>query len=164
MKTVVGFPSYCVTKQGHIWSTKSGKWLRPYVHKHNGCLLVSLSKNGRLFRRTVHRLVLDAFVSKRPRGKECRHLNGDPKDNRLENLKWGTHRQNIQDAIKHGTHQCLNQNGERNSNTKLTGQNVKTIICMYKTKQFTQQNIAGIFQVSNATISRIVNKVSWRHI
>jgi hypothetical protein len=46
--------------------------------------------NGRkLF---VHTLVLQAFVGPRPSHSHCcRHLNGDPADNRLENLVWGMH-------------------------------------------------------------------------
>jgi hypothetical protein len=33
----------------------------------------------------------------------CRHLDGNPINNRLENLRWGTHKENKADAIKHGT-------------------------------------------------------------
>lgn len=51
----------------------------------------------------IHRVVLESFVGPRPEGQECRHLNGNPLDNRLENLCWGTRKENAHDAIKHGT-------------------------------------------------------------
>jgi hypothetical protein len=35
---------------------------------------------------------------------ECRHRNGNPTDNRPENLAWGTPTQNALDKILHGTH------------------------------------------------------------
>ena len=35
----------------------------------------------------VHRLVLEAFVGPNPPGLECCHNNGDPSDNRVENLR-----------------------------------------------------------------------------
>jgi hypothetical protein len=31
-----------------------------------------------------------------------RHLNGDPADNRLANLAWGTPRENGRDTVRHG--------------------------------------------------------------
>lgn len=51
----------------------------------------------------VHRLVLEAFVGPGD-GLQCRHLNGVPGDNRLENLAWGTASENIEDQVGHGTH------------------------------------------------------------
>jgi hypothetical protein len=56
---------------------------------------------GRGNRRQVHRLVLLAFVGPPPAGCETRHLNGDPADNRLDNLEWATHRRNMQDVKWH---------------------------------------------------------------
>lgn len=50
----------------------------------------------------AHRLVLEAFVGPCPPGMETRHLNGDPGDNRLVNLAWGTSSENSQDILLHG--------------------------------------------------------------
>ena len=36
----------------------------------------------------VHRLMLEAFVGPAPAGTQVAHLNGDPSDNRLNNLQW----------------------------------------------------------------------------
>jgi hypothetical protein len=45
-----------------------------------------------------------AFVGPYPEGMEIRHLDGNPENNALENLKYGTRSQNIQDQIRHGVH------------------------------------------------------------
>ena len=65
-----------------------------------GHMSVSLGRNNS---QCVHKLVLLAFVGPAPDGHECLHGNGDPSDNRLENLRWGTRGDNIRDAIRHGT-------------------------------------------------------------
>lgn len=52
----------------------------------------------------VHYLVLLAFVGTRPDGADIRHLNGDPADNQLANLRYGTRSQNKFDDVLHGKH------------------------------------------------------------
>lgn len=52
----------------------------------------------------VHRLVLAAFVGPCPEGMEVRHLDGNPANNSLENLKYGTVSENRFDSVRHGTH------------------------------------------------------------
>lgn len=63
---------------------------------------VKLSKDGHKTHLTVHTLVISAFRGSRPPGQECRHVNGNPADNRLDNLLWGTSAENSQDMVKHG--------------------------------------------------------------
>ena len=50
----------------------------------------------------VHRLVLHAFVGECPSGMEVRHLNSISTDNRLCNLVYGTHSENVIDTVNLG--------------------------------------------------------------
>ena len=52
----------------------------------------------------VHRMVLKAFRGSPPSGAVARHLNGNGRDNRLENLAWGTQSENMYDVVRHGRH------------------------------------------------------------
>ncbi len=52
----------------------------------------------------VHRAVGEAFIGPLPVGQVCRHLNGNPSDNRLQNLSYGTDSDNKFDSVAHGTH------------------------------------------------------------
>lgn len=55
-------------------------------------------------RYTVSRLVLNAFVGQCPDGLEACHNDGNPANNSLDNLRWGTRSSNTLDSVKHGTH------------------------------------------------------------
>lgn len=50
----------------------------------------------------VHRLVARAFLGAQPEGCEVLHMNGDPKDNRVVNLRYGTRTENILDVYNQG--------------------------------------------------------------
>lgn len=117
-RPIDGFPGYRVGNDGSIWSRwgkiqlPSGKgtrtvlgdtWVRlnPSKQKrsiHRAYLYVNLRGNKKL---RVHRLVLAAFAGPCPDGMECRHLDGNPNNNNLANLEWGTPLQNALDRKEH---------------------------------------------------------------
>jgi len=51
----------------------------------------------------VHQLIMLTFVGPPPEGMEVLHRNGDPTDNRLENLHYGTRTENILDVYRQGS-------------------------------------------------------------
>lgn len=86
-----------------------GRILKKKPSKIGGYGMVSLRDSGRDRYVSVHTLVLESFVGPRPEENVCRHLDGNPSNDRLENLRWGTQKENIQDSIKHGTHHWTNR-------------------------------------------------------
>lgn len=71
----------------------------PSGHQH-----VKLSRDGSHQHGRVHRLVLTAFVGAPPEGHEALHGDGNPANNDLGNLRWGTRSENLRDSVRHGTH------------------------------------------------------------
>lgn len=63
---------------------------------------VSIHHSGRGATR-VHRLVAAAFHGPCPDGMEVRHLDGVRTNNTPSNLAYGTHLENLQDTVRHGT-------------------------------------------------------------
>lgn len=94
----IGDTGYLVTSSGQVIGPRG--ILKPWVGSRSGHLRVDLP--GR--RAYVHHLVMEAFVGPRPDGIETRHLNGDPADNRLSNLVYGTKAENTKDSVRHGTY------------------------------------------------------------
>ena len=167
LKTIPGFPNYAITKDGRVWSkprqrsSKRGIWIKSRQTKcgYSHC---GLYQDGQISWVLIHRLVLETYIGPCPSGMQTRHLNGNKQDNRLENLCWGTKRENMRDIVHHGTRS--RHFGEKNGQTKLIERNVRMIIYMYHTGLFTMQEIAISYKIGIATVSNIINKKSWRHL
>lgn len=93
---------YWITLDGQIFN-ENGKQLKPTLST-GGYLRVSLYNRGKKKIFLVHHLVLLAFVGPRPQGMETRHLDGDPKNNHISNLRYGTSSTNKLDMVRHGRH------------------------------------------------------------
>ena len=70
----------------------------------SGHLRVDLCRDSQVSAREVHRLVLEAFRGTCPPGHECCHWDGNPQNNHLSNLRWGTSSENKMDNIRNNTH------------------------------------------------------------
>lgn len=98
---IPGYDGYSVSDTGEVMSFKrsrAGRLLRQ-IPATGGYRLVKLGNANNPKR--IHRLVLEAFVGPCPEGMEACHNNGDPADNRLENLRWDTKSANMTDRNVH---------------------------------------------------------------
>lgn len=100
-----------------------GRILSP-VKRPTGHLQVFLTDGDRREHHDIHRLVMVSFVGASTDGMEVCHNNGDPTDNRLSNLRYGTRSENIYDAVKHKTHWQSKKTHCRRGHP-LAGKNVK---------------------------------------
>jgi hypothetical protein len=103
----------------------------------------------------LHRLVLLAFVGPCPPGLQARHLDGDPTNNRLENLRYGTPAENSDDKWRHGTMPV----GERCWNARLTAAQAEELYHLRGV--LTIPEAARRYGVSRTIISAVWSKRSW---
>lgn len=158
-RSVVGYPHYEVSNQGRVRRIP-GKFrrkfhiLKPYFSR---CYLTApMWVDGHRVAKRVHTLVLEAFIGPRPDGMECRHLDGDPQNNCVSNLCWGTPAENAADKHRHGT-MCR---GAQHGRSKLTDDDVQRIKEMSALGE-TQRAIAAVVGITQSQVSRILRGKAW---
>ena len=81
----------------------------------NGYIRVSLDIDGKVFSKSVHRLILETFRGVAPEGYHaCHYPDPNRKNNRIENLRWDTAMENAKDKYRDhpiATTKCCNRCG-----------------------------------------------------
>ena len=99
------FP-YIAVDDGTVISMQTGRFVKPNYNLGDGKNTdkygrMKLYKNGREISATVHRLIWSSFT-KDDNVKELDHLDFDPKNNALSNLRPTTHSENIKRSVDIG--------------------------------------------------------------
>lgn len=175
--TIPGIPDvYKVGTDGSFWSCRKivpgigrcgnygsvdrSSWTKLKPHSDGKYLAVSITiGDGTCITKHLHTLILTAFIGARPNGLQCRHLDGDPANCQLDNLRWGTPAENGEDMKRHGKH----AHGERNGGAKLTEEQVKEIRLLHS-QGVSYSKLTSRFGVGKSTISRIVRGTHWTRI
>lgn len=169
-RDIPGFEGiYQVSNMGDIKRIKGGKGavagsLRKLKSNGKGYMVVILNIRNEGKTHYVHRLVMLAFVGECPDGMEVNHKNGVRHDNRLENLEYLTHKQNL-DYSKYVlmVKPQYDRRGEKNVRAKLNEQKVREIRALAK-QGIPTVKIAEQYNVTDESIYRIVKFQQWAHI
>ena len=86
---------------------RAGRVLSLTPLSSTGYLKVGITKDRHQTTRTVHSLVLEAFIGPRPEGMHVCHGDGDRTHNALVNLRWDTPSENGYDTVRHRHHQAV---------------------------------------------------------
>ena len=172
-RMIDGFPLYDVSNWGRVRScVRKGQYEGPRQRNDHPLILrpgtsgtnkdkihLCVFLHGEAFK--IHVLVLEAFRGKRPEGLVGRHLDDCSINNYLENLEWGTQKQNSQDSIRNGTR--ADCGGENNGRAILNEELVREIRDRARNGEG-KSKMAREFGLSPGAICRGVNRQSWGHI
>jgi hypothetical protein len=130
--------------------------IRVQIPHRGQYLQVVLSADGVRVTHKAHRLVAAAFLGPEPEGEEVRHLNGDGMQNNLDNLRYGTKKDNAADKLEHGR----SNRGERSAHAKITEADVLEIRRM-TIARVPHSEIAKQFGIRQPQVSRIASGKRW---
>lgn len=138
-----------INKNGRCCSIVKCKILLQSIDE-DGYLHVTLSRNSKVSRKIVHRLVGFHFIDNPENKPQINHKKGIKTDNRATELEWSTTQENIRHALNTGLR-----------HTKITEDNVLEIRQM-RLDGMSYKEIGEKFLVANSVIRRILIGESWR--
>lgn len=126
---------------------------------NRGYLQVNLYRDGKPRVHNVHRLVAIAFLPKPPNCDVVRHLDGNPRNNNLENLAWGTQKDNVDDTVRCGR----TPKGERHWNSNLRDEDILEIR-QWDAVGIPRKDIGENKGISRSEVGNIATGRSWKHL
>ena len=87
------YPGYKIGNRGTIIG-KYGKAMKYCIH-HVGYYYINVCNNGLMKKMCIHRLIALAWIPNPENKPQIDHINKDRKDNRIENLRWATAMENM---------------------------------------------------------------------
>lgn len=172
-KTIPNYNLYQCSNKGEI---KTFNWkgsgreaiMKPALDSNGYCRTMLKRDDGKIHTIKVHRIVAQTFIDNPENKPSVNHINGVRNDNRLENLEWCTHSENLCHSYKIGN---SSNRGEKNPCAKLTDAQAMEIIENYtfgrkglKKGELSKVDIAKKYNVPVSVIKRLVQKKTWIHL
>lgn len=158
---IPGFENYYVTPDGKVFNLNTGLCLKFRKHPH-GYFRVCLYGNKKPKMKLVHRLVAGTYIPN-PNNLPCvMHLDDNPTNNSISNLRWATHQENMKDRNSKGRqakgkrHGSFGKFGETHNCSKLSNSQRKEICNKYSTGNYRYRELSSEYGVSQRQIGNIV--------
>ena len=144
-------------------------YLKPVKDRY-GYLYVCLSKNNKHKVKTLHRLVAIYFIPN-PDNKPCvNHIDGNKKNNKVENLEWCTYKENTCHAYKTSlinlnTKKFIESNRAKSkARRKFTEEQVKQIKKIHLETGWGSYKIAQLLMLNRSSVENIIRNRNYKDI
>ena len=96
-KQILHYKDYTVDENWNIYSYKTGskQQIKPWLDSRGRYCMIGLSEKGEITKYLVHRLVAMTFIPNPDNLPEVDHIDHNPQNNQVSNLRWVTHQTNI---------------------------------------------------------------------
>lgn len=147
---------YFITEDGQVWSEHSKRFLKLIIHRGYHKVHLNFNENA-----IVHRLVAELYLENPENKPQVNHIDGNKLNNHYTNLEWCTQSENTKHAYDMKLMVAL---GEKNSNAKLTTEQVIEIRMLRSELNFKIKELSIKFKVDESTIKGIIYRTNWKHI
>lgn len=149
---------YAVSSYGRMYSKRAGRCLSIKSFDNDGYVKVAPHGNTK----RLNRIVAQTFIPNPDSKTTVNHIDGNKKNNRVDNLEWSTRSEQMIHAYKHGLKKPMR--GSENANAKLTDEQVKAIRSEYVRNSRTHGTVAlgRRYGVTNRVIGLIVRGLAYR--
>ena len=148
---------YTIDENGNVFDVKNNRFKKSYINK-KGYIRYSFYINGKSKTFFAHRLVLMTFNPiEGMENLQVNHIDGNKKNNNINNLEWCTQSENQRHAFKMG---LISRKGTKNSQCRLTEEQVIDIADMIL-QGCTIKAISEKYNISKSLVSAIRNKRLW---
>lgn len=150
----IGHPQYYVSNLGRFKGTQGIKKL---CYNNQGYLSITIYLgNNKKKSYDAHRLVAQAFISNPNKFPNVLHRNGIKDDICVNNLYWGTQKQNLQDCISVGEF----PRGDKSNRAKLT--ETQAIEILLSRESYTI--LAHKYNISTSAVGNLKQGKTWGHL
>lgn len=130
-------PQYAVNERGEIYSLRKGRTLTPKAN-YDGYLRIQLWSANQCEYVSIHRLIAETFIPNPHNKPFVNHIDGNKKNNDVENLEWCTQKENIAHAWEKGlSHRPFNTCGKPVKQIDLKGKIVAQFASMMEAERVT---------------------------
>lgn len=172
-KKIPNYNLYEASSEGEIktfnWKGSGSERIMKPAMDNGGYLRTMLKRDdGIIHTIKVHRIIAKTFILNPFNKPEVNHKNSIRSDNRIINLEWVNHRENVKHSF---TNKMQNNLGENNPCASLTDVEVIEIRENYIynrksrfEKGLTKKEIAGKYKTTIPVIKRIIQGKTWKHL
>jgi hypothetical protein len=172
-KKINEYPTYEVSSDGELktfnWKNKGVERIMRPARDGSGYLRTMLKhKNGKFCTIKVHRIVAANFIPNPENKPEVNHKNGIKTDNRVINLEWCTHSENLKHAFDT---KLMTKVGEKNPAATVTELQVLEIRKNYvygtncrRKGSITKKDLAIKYNTTFNVIKHIIQGKTWKHL
>lgn len=146
---------YTIREDGLVTTTETGNERRAKDDGHK-YLRIGLNKDGVCTKHYMHRLLAEAFIDNPESKRTVNHIDGDKRNNSLDNLEWATYSENTQHAHDHGLTRAPR------AHLKLNEADARMVKDLHDAGM-TNTLMAKLLDVSQVSISQIVTGKTFKY-
>ena len=155
---------YLVSKKLNIWKESTYRVSLKYRSKNHYFINVRIQVKCK--KESLSRMVAKVWIDNPNNKPLVMHLDNDRLNNDYLNLKWGTQKENIQQALHEGRLTTLFKSGINNPNcgksfTKLSSKQELLLVSDLLSNKYTKTYLANKYGIARSTINNILKRRSY---